>query len=152
MNRVIYSSLGWHNYLRNHVMLRTKKYFVYIVCIMLDNVLYLSIFHIVQYLTGEIFYFPDDLWELVQLSGVPINREVSKIVSGHLTPLSHIIHAQPLCMYVFAQIIELLKLNVPPAIILQMLKTLRLGNYIHIHVNVIPYGWLLGLNFCDLGS
>ena len=24
---------------------------------------------------------PDDLWELIQLSGVPINREVSKIVS-----------------------------------------------------------------------
>ena len=29
-----------------------------------------------------LFISSDDLWELVQLSGVPINREVSKIVSG----------------------------------------------------------------------
>ena len=64
-------------------------------------------------------YIVDELWELIQLSGVPLNREVSKIVSLHNTCL---------LLRVTLQIIELLKLNVPPSIILQMLKTLRSDN------------------------
>ena len=35
------------------------------------------------------YILPDDLWELVQLSGVPINREVSKIVSSRHSVGSH---------------------------------------------------------------
>ena len=62
------------------------------------------------------------------MSGVPINREVSKIVSRYcsvshdLLPIHNYVYVY-VCMIM--QIIELLKMTVPPAIILQMLKTLR---------------------------
>lgn len=95
--------------------------------LLLTNIaLYFEIIHcIYKYICYN--HLPDDLWELVQLSGVPINREVSKIVSSILSQCCLIWSLSPtyVCVCTYKQIIELLKLNVPPAIILQMLKTLR---------------------------
>lgn len=70
------------------------------------------------------FYaFTEELFELVQLSEVPVDKELFKVVSEWVTWYCqykidwHFVHGP--------QLLEMLKMNIAPVAILQVLKSLK---------------------------